>query len=52
MKQRPMVPADGVTAGGLWQSLLRERDRGGRSRADGVYHGGQDQPDRSVHIHR
>ena len=46
-----MVPADGVTTGGLWLSLPRERDRGGRSRAGDVYYGGQDQPDRSVHIH-
>ncbi len=52
MKRFPRVPADGVRAGGLWLSLPRKRDRAGRSRAGGVYHGGQDQPDRSVHIHR
>ena len=52
MKRPPRVPADGVTAGGLGLTLTRERDRGGRSRPGGVYHGGQHQPDRSVHIHR
>ena len=52
MKQRPMVSADGDTAGGLGLSLLRERDRGGRTRSDGVSHGGQEQPEGSVHIHR
>ncbi len=52
MKRLPRVPADVVTAGGLRQSLLRERDRGGRSRAGDVYRGGQDEPEGSVHIQR